>query len=101
VAAELSAAVRELRTISRVSTILTVVGNIAFILLLITFFRRPARDESATDVPVSELLSWMATVAIMVGGGWLAFGLVRLVFTPYNYSQLRSFDLLQLGRVPP
>jgi hypothetical protein len=90
------AAFGELSKIRGVSTLLTELGNFAVILVLIVFSRQFPNDESS----VSGLLKFAAKVATIVGGIWLAFLLLRIVWTPYSYSQLRSFDF-QFGRTPP
>ena len=83
------AAFRELRRIRGVSTLFEELGNFAVILVLIAFFRQVPNGESS----VSGLLKFAAKVTTVAGGIWLAFLLIRIVVTPYSYSQL--------GRTPP
>jgi hypothetical protein len=44
-------------------------------------------------VPVSRLLRFVTKAAVIFYGIWIAFNLVRVVVTPYSYSQLRIVAL--------
>jgi len=68
---------------------------------VLAFFRQ-ANSELSTDadVPVSGLLSLTTKIALVVWGLWVAFNLVRLCLTPYNYFHLRNVAF-QIGRRPP
>jgi hypothetical protein len=52
------------------------------------------------DVPASGFLRRVTKVALVLYGIWVAFNLVRVVVTPFNYSHLRIVAL-QTGRRPP
>jgi len=86
-------------TIRQVSTLLGEFSNLAFILLLIAFYRQASADSSA-EAQYSRLLSVVARVVFIAWGIWLAFCVVRVVLTPLSYSQIRNYGL-ELGRRPP
>ena len=86
-------------TINYGSTLRAGFSDLSYILLLIALSRQ-ATDTSSADVPNSRLLRLVTKVAVIAWGIWLAFNLVRVVLTPYSYSQLRNYAL-QDGVTPP
>jgi hypothetical protein len=73
--------------------------NLACILLLIAFFRQ-ASDEPHAAVSISRLLRFVTRAALIAGGLWFTFNLLRLALTPYVYHQLEN-QALQIGVRPP
>jgi hypothetical protein len=57
--------------------------SLSCMLLLITFFRE-AKGTPGIDIPVSRLLAFMSTVAVLAGGLWFAFNLFGLVVALRN-----------------
>jgi hypothetical protein len=92
------AADRELWTIRDTSFVLDVSSSLGTILLLVALSRQ--RDEDSSRHPVSRLLSIVTNVAVVTWGLWVAFQVVRLVLTPYTYTQLRDYAA-QVGRTSP
>jgi hypothetical protein len=98
-AATLSMAAREPGTSNQVAALLGTFSNLAYIGLLIAFFRH-AGKQSRGDLAVSRLLAIMTKVAVIAWGLVVAGSLVRLPFMPYGYVELRE-AATQLGRTPP
>ena len=86
-------------TMSDTSSILGLIGNAACILLMFTMYGH-ASDEPDTGVPVSRFLSVICRVTVPAWGVWVGFNLVRLLHTPYTYSQVQDFAA-QIGKTPP
>lgn len=74
-------------------------ATLAYILLLVTFWRGP-RNEPNFEVPVSKLLRVVTVVTVVVWGAVVAVSVLRLVFTPYTYAQIQT-AAAQAGRTPP
>jgi hypothetical protein len=86
-------------TIGNISALLTGFSNLSCILLLIALSGSPT-DESIPRGTVSKLLSGATTIAATVWGFCVAANLLRLIFIPIIYAQLRN-SALQAGRTPP
>ncbi len=74
-------------------------SNCTYILLLLVFFRQKD-DGTETPVPVSKVLRVTATTAAIALGLGVAFNVLRIVVSPYIYSQARTYTQ-QTGRVLP
>lgn len=74
-------------------------SNCTYILLLLAFFRQKDIDTE-TPAPVSKLLRVTATMAAIALGLGVAFNVLRIVVSPYIYSQAWTFSQ-QAGRALP
>jgi hypothetical protein len=83
----------------QISLLLNLFSSLAFIPLLVAFYRQPS-DQAEAEVPVSKSLRVVTTVTVIAWGLLVVFSLVRLVLTPYTYVQLRDVAL-HYGRTPP
>lgn len=86
-------------TIGNAGTLFSELSNLAYIFLLVAFFRQSG-DDSNPDTPVLKALRLAAKVAVIAWGIWLSFTLVRMGFTPYAYHALRD-RALYAGATPP
>jgi hypothetical protein len=96
-AATVSIVVRKPGTFTQIATLLGEFSNLTYIALLIAIFRQAGGQPRGE---ISRPLAVVSKVAVIAWGVWVAFNVVRLVFTPYTYFQLRDFAL-QVGRTPP
>lgn len=84
--------------IGQITTLLGLVSNAAYILLLVSIFQHTT-FESGSALSKSELLSFTTRVAVMYGAIVVASSLAQLLATPYTYFQVldhiarRRFDL--------
>ncbi len=74
-------------------------SNCTYIVLLLAFFRQKD-NNTETPVPVSKLLRVTATMAAVALGLGMAFNVLRIVLSPYIYSQARTYSQ-QTGRALP
>jgi hypothetical protein len=98
-AATVSMVAREPGTSRQLAALLSTFSNLAYIGLLVTFFRQE-RGESSEDIPVSKLLAVATKVAGIAWGLVVAGSLVRLPFMPFVYIQIRDLAISS-GRRPP
>lgn len=74
-------------------------GNLAYILLLVSMSRE-ASEDPIEQVPVSDLLAAVTKVAVVAWGIWVAFQLVRLAIVIFTYSSFENYAN-RIGRTPP
>ncbi len=89
--ASILAVARDPRTLNQVASLLDECSNLAYILLLIAFFRHA--DNESTGAPVPGLLGFVTKAAVILYGIWVAFNLVRLAAIPFIQSYLRHLAL--------
>jgi hypothetical protein len=94
--ASIVAIARDPRMIDQIAILLGECSNLAYILLLLAFFRQADGSFTPTDVPVSRLLSFVTKAALTLWGIWVAFNLVRVVVAPFAYAVAVS----KAGRTP-
>lgn len=95
--ASIVAIARDPRMIDQIAILLGECSNLAYILLLLAFFRQADKEPfTPTDVPVSRLLSFVTKAALTLWGIWVAFNLVRVVVAPFAYAVAVS----KTGRTP-
>jgi len=83
--------VRDPRTINQVANLLGECSDLAYVLLLVAFFRQSDRESVAKmDVPVSGFLRLVTKAAVVAYGIWIAFNVVRLAGIPFLHSYLQS-----------
>ena len=75
------------------------ISNLTYILLLLSIFQRCDLESSAI-ASTSDLFRFITKTAVMVGGTLLAISVLRLVFTPVVYFQVRDY-VSRMGRRPP
>lgn len=75
------------------------ISNLTYILLLLSIFQR-CDLESSGIASTSDLFRFITKTAVMVAGTLLAISVLRLVFTPVGYFQVRDY-VLRMGRRPP
>jgi len=77
--------VRDPRTVNEVGHLLNGCSNLAYILLLVAFYRQSDSESvaAAADLPPSAFLRWVTKVALIAYGIWVAFNLVRVVIAPF------------------
>ncbi len=92
-------AVREPGTSVQLGALLNMLSTLAYIGLLIAFSREE-RTASSEDIPVSRLLAVTTKIAVIGWGLFVAGSLVRLMFMPYVYHEIRDLAI-QIGRTPP
>jgi hypothetical protein len=86
--------------VRHIAALLGVLSNLAYLLLLVTFFQH-SNAESNEASSRSAFLTFIAKVAVMVWAVWLVFNVARLlIFTPYSYFEIRDY-LGRMGRTPP
>lgn len=98
-AATMLDAVREPATIRELTSFLGVLSNFACVGLLVAFFRQDPK-ESSRGISVSSFLFLMTKIAVIIGGLIVAGCLIRFLFMPYLYIQLRDLAT-QNGVTPP
>jgi hypothetical protein len=86
-------------TVGQLVPLLGQIGNVAFMLLLISIYRESDRDPAA-EVPSSQFLRATTVIASVAWGAWLAFNVFRLAATPFSYSIFRDVAL-RSGMQPP
>ena len=79
--------------------VLGLLGNLAYILLLVSMSREVSEDP-IEPVPVSNLLSAVTQVAVIAWGIWVAFQLVRIAIVVFTYASLKQFAY-RLSRTSP
>jgi hypothetical protein len=79
--------------------VLGLLGNLTYILLLVVMSRK-AREEPSASMPVSNLLSVVTQVTVLVWGLMVAYQFVCLAVVPFTYASLKNY-LYQVGRTPP
>jgi hypothetical protein len=85
-------------TYTQVAALLGEFSILAYIMLLIAFFRHAGKSDG--DIPNSRMLAIMTKIALIAGGLVVAGCVVRLLFLPFVNSQIRDFAI-QVGRMPP
>lgn len=98
-AATLLDVVREPGTYRQLASLMAVLWNFAYVGLLVAFFRQDPK-ESSRGIPISSFLSLMTKIAFIAGALVVAGCLIRLLFMPYIYVQLRDLAI-QNGVTPP
>lgn len=98
-AATVSMAAHEPGTRTQVTSLLGEFSNLAYIMLLIAFFKH-ASKETDRDITNSRMLVIMTKIAVIAGGLVVAGCVIRLPFMPLVYSQIRDLAI-QVGRTPP
>ena len=98
-AATVSMAAREPGTRTQVTSLLAEFSNLAYIGLLVAFFRQE-RTASSGEIPISKLLAVTAKIAVIAWGLVVAGSLVRIPIMPFNYFEFRDLAI-QVGRTPP
>jgi len=92
-------AAQEPGTSKQAAALLGTFSDLAYIGLLIAFFRHE-RKESPENNSVSKLLSVATKIAVIAGGLVVAGCLVRLPVMPYVYVELRD-HAMEVGLKPP
>jgi hypothetical protein len=88
-------------TLALLSGLLAQLSNLGYIVLLLAIFRQTSEESFLeTDRPVSALLRKTTKAALIVWALAALFSLVRLVLTPYNYSQLQHMGFQVAERLP-
>jgi hypothetical protein len=91
--------VRDGWNIGRTAALVGGISNLTYIPLLLSIFQR-CDLESSEIASTSDLFRFITKTAVMVWGTLLAMSVLRLVFIPVGYFQLRDY-LLRTGRRPP
>jgi hypothetical protein len=81
------------------ATLLNLLSNLAYILLLVAFFRQ-SDDNPHPNVPISKALKYAVKVAVWAWTIWLAINIIRVVYAPFGYFRLRQYAL-SAGQNPP
>lgn len=93
---------RDPRTMNQVAILLSECSNIAYILLLVVFFRQSSGERlGEADVPAPRLFRSLTKIVVIVWGIWVAFNIVRLAAMPFLYPLLQSIALRTGGTPPP
>jgi hypothetical protein len=72
---------------------------VSYVLFLIALSRQTEGPERR-DAPTSTILPGVTRICVIIVGLIVAFLLIRVLLTPYIYSQIREMAL-QVGRNPP
>jgi len=86
-------------TVREFASSTAIASTISYVFFLIALFRR-TDGSGRSDVPVSKLLAGATKGSVVVAGLILAFLLIRVLITPYLYSQIREMAA-GVGRKPP
>ncbi len=76
-----------------------IAAAVVYVFFLIALFRQ-SDDFGRSEAPASKLLAVVAKISVVVAGLILAFLLIRVLLSPYLYSQVRTMAT-RVGRNPP
>ena len=86
-------------TIREFANSTNVAAAVSYAFFLIALFRQ-SDSSGRPEVPFSRLLAVVTKSSVVVAGIIIAFLLIRVLATPYLYSQTRAIAM-QVGRTPP